>query len=309
MRTDRRRGRRLRAVARHWQLYVLLVIPVAYILVFAYYPMYGAQIAFKDFNMKLGIWGSEWTGFGNFVRFFQYPKFWSIIWNTLALSLYSLVAGYIMSIVLALAVNLVKNGLFKKGVQMMSYLPNFISLVVVCGMLYQFFNPRMGFLGQMVSAVYGQPTDIFLKAGAFRHIMVWSGIWQGMGFSSIIYISVLSGVSPELHEAAVIDGASLWQRTLHIDLPAITPTAVIMLIMSAGGILNTGFEKILLLQNDANLPVSEVIDTYVYKVGLTAQIPNQSYATAIGLFKSVIGCIILVLVNTISARVSENSLW
>lgn len=294
---------------RHWQLYVLLIIPIAYILIFAYVPMYGAQIAFKDYNMRLGIFKSEWSGFTHFIRFFKYPKFTQILINTLSLSLYSLIAGYIMSLLLALTVNQAKNGLFKKSVQMMSYLPNFISLVVMCGMLFQFFNPRMGFIGRIISQIYGQPTDIFLSSGAFKHLYVWSGIWQGMGFSSIIYISVLAGVSPELHEAAVIDGASLFQRMKHIDIPALMPMAVIMLIMSAGGILSTGFEKILLLQNNANILVSEVIDTYVYKVGLTAQIPDQGYATAIGLFKSVVGCIILVLVNKFASIVSENSLW
>jgi putative aldouronate transport system permease protein len=297
------------AIRKHWQLYVLLIIPVVYIIIFAYIPMYGAQIAFKKFNIKQGIWGSPWIGIDNFIRLFRYPKFSNLISNTLILSFYSLFAGFPFPIILALALNCIRDGKFKKSVQMMSYLPNFISLVVVVGMLFQFFNPRIGFIGKIISLIYGQPTDIFLKGTSFRHIMVWSGIWQGMGFGSIIYISVLSSVSPELHEAAIIDGATRWKRVIHIDFPAIIPTSVIMLILSTGGILSSGFEKILLLQNGANLPYSEVLDTYVYKVGLTASVPDQSYATAVGLFKSIVGFILLVTVNRISATFSENSLW
>jgi ABC transporter, permease protein len=293
----------------HYQLFIMLLVPLAFILVFAYAPMVGAVIAFKNYNFNLGIWDSEWVGLQNFIRFVRYPRFWNLIQNTLVISVYSLVAGFPMPIILALSLNCVRNRYFKKSVQMLTYLPYFISTVVLCGMLFQFFNPRIGFLGQLISRSRGQLTDIFLNAKSFPHIMVWSGIWQGMGFSSILYISILASVSPELHEAAIIDGASRFQRILHIDFPALLPTATIMLIMSMGGILNTGFEKILLLQNNGNTIYSEVIDTYVYKVGMTATIPDQGYATAIGLFKSVIGFILLLVVNGIAARVSENSLW
>jgi multiple sugar transport system permease protein/putative aldouronate transport system permease protein len=292
-----------------WQLYLLLVLPLTYILVFHYIPIYGAQIAFKKFHAGKGIWGSPWVGLDHFVRFIKYPKFAELLANTLILNLYGLLAGFIFPIMFALSLNIIVNRYFKKVVQMFAYLPNFISLVVLAGMLFQFFNPRIGVFGRLISHLAGQPTDIFLKSTSFRHIIVWSGVWQGMGFGSIIYLSSLAGVSPELHEAAMIDGASLARRTWHIDLPAIIPTAMIMLILALGNMLSTGFEKILLFQTPLNLSVSEVIDTYVYKVGLSSLLPDAGYATAIGLFKSVIGFIFLIAANKLSATLSENSLW
>ncbi|MFV0400754.1 MAG: ABC transporter permease [Oscillospiraceae bacterium] len=302
-------NRTLKRIWRHRTLFLMLLIPLAFIIIFAYVPIGGTVIAFKNYSYKLGVWGSPWTGLDNFVRFFNYPRFGQLIRNTLLVSFYSLVAGFPMPIILALSLNCVRRERFKKTVQMFTYLPYFISVVVLCGMLFMFFNPRLGFLGQIISGMKGQMTDVFLSPTAFLHIMVWSGVWQGMGFSSILYISILSSVSPELHEAAVIDGATRMQRIIHIDFPSLIPTAVIMLIMSAGNILSTGFEKILLLQNNANLTMSEVIDTYVYKAGLTATIPDQGYATAVGLFKSIIGFLLLIVVNRIAQKTSENSLW
>jgi multiple sugar transport system permease protein/putative aldouronate transport system permease protein len=217
--------------------------------------------------------------------------------------------GFPLSILLALGLNYIGSRLFKKTVQMISYAPNFISVVVMAGILFQLFNPRFGAIGQLIGRFAGAQTDIFLSPGSFRHIYVWSGVWQGVGFSSIIYISALSAVSPEHHEAAIIDGASIPQRIWHVDLPAILPVTIVQLILSTGGLLNTGFEKVLLFQNSLNLRTSEVIDTYAYKIGLASSMPNYSSGAAIGLFKSVVCFVLLVIVNRIAKKVGEASLW
>ncbi|MEF2247322.1 ABC transporter permease [Paenibacillus sp. IITD108] len=297
-----------RSIWQNWQLYALLILPVMFVAIFAYGPMYGLIIAFKKFSPVLGMWDSPWVGLKNFERFINYYGFWNIMKNTVVLSVYAIVAGFPLPILLALGLNYVKNDLFKRSVQMITYIPYFISVVVVVGMIHQFINPRTGILGQLLHFIMGESVNILLEPGSFMHIMVWSGIWQGVGFGSIIYMSVLAGISPELHEAAMIDGASKARRMWHIDLPGIMPTAIIFLILSVGGILNSGFEKILLLQNDINISASEVIDTYSYKVGLTGVIPDPSYATAIGLFKSIIGFALLYAVNRLARRF-ESSIW
>lgn len=293
----------------NYQLYIMLMVPVTLVVIFCYIPMYGAQIAFKNFNIINGIWDSPWTGLKWFEKFVTNRMFFQTLSNTLILSLYSLFMGFPFSIMLALGLNYVRQRFFKKSIQMISYAPNFISVVVMTGIMFQLFNPRFGVLGQMLTLLSGESVDIFLIPSSFRHIYVWSGIWQGVGFGSIIYISVLSSVSPELHESAVIDGASILQRIRYIDFPAILPTTIVQLILSTGGLLNTGFEKVLLLQNSFNLQTSEVIDTYAYKMGLAATIPNHSYGAAIGLFKSVICFILLVIVNKIAQKLSDTSLW
>ena len=296
-------------IKRSWQLYVLLVIPVALVVLFQYVPMYGAQIAFRNYNIRDGIWGSEWAGMRWITRFVTNRMFSQTLNNTLILNLYSLAFGFPLSIMLALSLNYVRNQKYKKAIQMVSYAPNFISMVVVVGMMYQFFNPYFGAIGKLLSLLSGQSVDVFLNPASFRHVYVWSGVWQSLGFSSIIYISALSSVSPELHESATIDGANIMARIWHIDLPAILPITIINLIMSTGGLLNSGFEKVLLLQNTLNLQTSEVIDTYAYKIGLASSMPNYSYGAAIGLFKSVVCFILMIIVNQISRRVSETSLW
>lgn len=297
------------AVINNWQLYLMLLLPLIYIVVFAYVPMYGAVIAFKKFSPALGILGSPWIGFDQFYRFVTHPNFISLLKNTLYLSLYSIIAGFPLPILFALFLNAIRNRHFKKTVQMITYIPYFISTVVLIGIIFQFFNPRIGPLSQILAYFSGQPVDIFRNPNNFAHIMVWSGVWQGLGFNSIIYLSILSGVSPELHEAAVIDGASRWNRIWHIDFTSLLPTATIFLIMSIGGILSTGYEKILLFQNNLNLSVSEVIDTYAYKIGIISSIPDASYATAIGLFKSVIGFILIIIVNKISNKINDSGIW
>lgn len=293
----------------NWQLYVMLLLPVAFVIIFAYIPMYGSIIAFQKYSPSMGIWESPFVGLDNFTRFFQHPNFGRIMRNTIVLSLYSLIAGFPLPIIFALLLNTVTSRRFKKTVQMATYLPYFISTVVVVGMLYQFFNPMTGSLAKVLELITGETTDIFKNPGNFVHIMVWSGVWQGLGYNSIIYISILSSVSPELHEAAVIDGASRWKRIWKIDFPSLIPTATIFLITSVGGILSTGYEKVLLLQNNLNVSTSEVIDTFSYKIGIASIVPDASYATAIGLFKSVIGFILILIVNKIANKVNDSGLW
>lgn len=292
-----------------WQLYAFLILPLAYIIVFAYVPMIGAQIAFRNYDFTKGIWGSDWVGLKNIQRFFKYYNSGQIILNTLTLSLYGLIAGFPLPILLALILNAFPLLKYKKLVQTVSYMPHFISVVVMVGMVMQLFNPLSGAVGNLFFYMTGRRMpDIFARAAAFPDIYVWSGIWQGLGWGSIIYIAALSNADPELHEAAEIDGASRFKRVIHIDLPVILPTATIMLILNAGGIMSVGFEKVLLLQNELNKTTSEVISTYVYKVGLGTS-NNFSYGTAIGLFNSIINFTLLVLVNGITRKLSSTSLW
>ena len=292
-----------------WRLYLFLVIPVIYIIIFAYIPMVGAQIAFRDYDCRYGIWGSEWVGLENFLKFFKYHDFKRILWNTLSVSLYSLLASFPLPIILALLLHSFPGKRFTKTVQTVLYMPHFISVVVMIGMVMQIFNPLSGVFGLAYRVFTGEiMPDIFGNPNAFRHIYVWTGIWQGLGWGSIIYTAALSGVDMELHESAQIDGASRFQRVRYIDLPAILPTVSIMLIMNAGNIMNIGFEKVLLLQNDLNRSSSEVISTYVYKVGLMSG-GDFSYATAVGLFNSLINFTLLVIVNYTAKKLGETSLW
>ena len=274
-----------RRIARHWQLYVFLLLPLIYLLIFHYYPMTGVQIAFKKYSARLGIWGSPWVGLKNIQKFFNSVRFTTIVGNTLRLSLYSLIAGFPLPVIFALMLGVMRNERYKKVVQTITYMPHFISVVVLVSMILQIFNPILGIYGKAYSALFGTAApDLLGSPAALPHIYVWSGIWQSFGWDSIIYVAALAAVSPELHEAAQIDGASRFQRVLHVDLPAILPTATIMLILRTGKVMSIGFEKIFLLQNDLNLTTSEVISTYVYKVSLKASVPDFSYSTAIDLF-------------------------
>ncbi len=303
---------RLEIFKKRWQLHLFMLLPVIYILIFAYYPMFGVQIAFKDFRAAEGIWGSKWVGFKHFETFFKSFQFKRVVTNTLRISFYSLAAGFPLPIIFALFLNTVRNLRFKKFVQTVTYIPHFISVVVIVGILVQVLNPIVGLYGnlyRLLSSSEGYPTNIMATPTAFTHLYVWSGIWQQLGWSSIIYVAALSNVDQELHEAAEIDGASRWKRIIHIDLPSIFPTIAILLILRAGSIMSVGFEKVYLMQNNLNLKHSEVIATYVYKVGMSAGGGNFSYASAIGLFNSIINCTLLVLVNAISGRLSETSLW
>ncbi len=302
-----------RTARKRWQLYLFLLLPLIYILIFAYYPMFGVQIAFKDFTAAKGIWGSEWVGLKHFKRFFTNYMFSRVLINTLRISLYGLFASFPLSIIFALLINSVRSLRIKKFVQTVTYIPHFISVVVLVGMINQILNPVMGLYGTFYNLFFGggYPTDILGIPAAFVHIYIWSGIWQGLGWSTIIYIAALTSVDAELHEAAQIDGASRLSRIIYIDFPSILPTASIMLILEIGSIMNVGFEKTYLMQNSINLINSEVIATYVYKIGMTAGASNFSYASAIGLFNSLINCALLVLFNTLSNKLNRDgaSLW
>ena len=300
----------LKMMRRHWQMYLLLLIPVAYLLIFKYYPMLGAQIAFKKFRASQGIWGSEWIGLANFTKFFKSYQFSRVLTNTLAVSFYQLIAGFPFPIIFALLLNTLTGKTYKKLVQTTTYLPYFISVVVLVGMMMQIFNPITGVYGRIYTSITGVPArDLMGRSEMFRHFYVWSSVWQNMGFNSVIYIAALSTVSPDLHEAAIIDGIGRFKRMLYIDFPAIVPTMTVLLILNAGRVMSIGFEKVYLMQNDLNLRTSEVISTYVYKVGLAAGGGDFAYATAIGLFNSLVNLILIIGVNKISSRLGETSLW
>jgi ABC-type polysaccharide transport system, permease component len=292
---------------KYWQYYVLLLPALAYFIIFCYGPMYGIQIAFKDFNGRDGIWGSPWVGLEHFKRFFEGVYCWDLIKNTLSISLYSLIAGFPLPIILALSVNELRTTWLKKTVQTITYAPYFISTVVMCSMLLAFLNPNYGIINKFIG-LFGRDAIPFInKDYMFDSIYVWSGVWQGTGWGSVIYFAALSGVDPSLLEAATLDGATRMQKIRYINFPVLVPTMVIMLILNCGSLLSVGYEKIYLLQTPLNTNLSEVISTYVYKVGLINA--QYSYSTAVGLFNSVVNLILLVLVNTFARKVSDTSLW
>ncbi|WP_243767151.1 ABC transporter permease [Paenibacillus agricola] len=302
-------GAPVKKIRKVWQLYLLIALPVIYIVIFKYIPMYGAQIAFKNFVVTKGISGSDWVGFVHFVRFFNSYEFWRIMSNTIVLSIYTLLASFPFPIILALSLNYVKSQIFKKSVQMITYAPHFISVVVMVGIIIELLDPRNGIVNRLIMGLGFEPVRFMGTPEYFKSIYVWSGIWQSVGFSCIIYLAALSSIDPSLHEAAVVDGATKVQRMWHIDIPGIMPIAIIILIMNVGHMLDVGFEKVLLMQNPLNMRTSEVIDTYVYKVGLASQSMNYSYSAAIGLFKSVINLILLLIVNKIAQTTKQASLW
>lgn len=299
---------------RWWQLYIFLLLPLAYIIVLKYVPMLGVQMAFRDFSILGGIWNSPWNGLEHFARFLSNYQFKRVFINTLILSFYNIFAGFPVPIIFALALNSVLSKSFKKIVQTISYLPHFISMVVLVGILKQVFHPNIGLYGATSRALgYANPSDLFASAVAFPHLYVWSGVWQGFGWGSVIYLANLTSVSPELHEAAQIDGATRFQRVMHVDFPALLPTIVIMLILRTGNIMSIGFEKVYLMQTDLNLRLSEIISTYVYKQSLGAgslgSRADYGYATAVDLFNAIINLILISSVNALSKRIGENSLW
>lgn len=303
------RGRLWLRIRRNWQLYALLLLPLIWLIVFRYVPMYGAQIAFRDYSPAFGIEGSPWVGLANFERFFNSYYFKPVIVNTLIISFYSLLAGFPIPIILALSVNQVKMRLFRNSVQMITYAPHFISTVVIVGMLFQFLHPRVGFTAVLANALGMSAPNWMGDPGAFAHIFVWSGVWQETGFGAIIYLAVLSTIDPALHEAAVVDGASRLQRIRFIDIPGLLPTAMVLLVLSTGRVLEVAFEKVYLMQSPLNLGVAEVINTYVYRVGLLSPILDFSYSTAIGLLKGIVGLLLLITVNYAARRLTDNGLW
>lgn len=289
----------------HWQLYAMILVPLIMVLIFAYGPMYGILIAFKDYKVSLGIWSSPWAenhGLNNFIRFFNNYNFKECFRNTLVLSCYSLFVNLPCSVILALALNYCKNVFFKKTVQLVSYYPYFISTIVFVGIINLMMDTRVGIIGRFFSEYFN--TNILASASAFPTLYVWTGVWQGVGFGAIIYIAALAGVDMQLHEAAIIDGATLLQRIRYVDIPAILPTAVIMLILNLGSILSVSTERVLAMQNPSNLSVAETISTYAYKASLVSTFPDYPYSTAIGLFQSVVGLILIVVVNKIADKVA-----
>ncbi len=303
----RDRGKDFRSIIKNYELYLFLLPTLLYFIIFHYVPMYGVQIAFKNFIAIEGIWGSPWVGFEHFRRFFSSYQFWLLIRNTFGLSVYALVAGFPAPIILALLLNQLRNEKYKKVVQTVTYAPHFISTVVMVGMLLVFLSPRSGFINHIIQLFGGEPVHFMARPEWFRTLYVGSGIWQSTGWGSVIYLAALSGINPQQHEAAIVDGATKLQRIRHIDIPGIIPTAVILLILNMGQIMSVGFEKAFLMQTYLNLETSEIIATYVYKVGLlNAQF---SFSAAVGLFNSVINLILILTVNKIAKSIGETSLW
>ena len=298
--------KKIRKIKKSLPLYLLLLPAIVYVFVFNYMPMYGAQIAFRNFSVKKGILGSDWVGLKYFAKFITYPKFLLLLKNTLVLGLYNL-ATFPCAIIFALLLNEVKNVKFKKSVQMISYVPHFLSTVVVCSMIDLFFHPNSGVINKIIELMGRTAQDFLTIPEYFSHIFTWSGVWQQLGWNAIIYVAALAGISGELVEAAKIDGANRMQVIWHINLPGILPTIAITLIMTCGSILNVGFEKVFLLQNSLNLSASQVISTYVYEVGL--QGGQFSYSAAIGLFNNLVNVAMLGIVNYLSKNMSGTGIW
>jgi len=295
-----------RHFSRQWQLWVMLLPAVAFVGLFSYVPMYGIQLAFREFDFQAGLTGGDWVGWKYFVQFFESPLFWQLMRNTFVISFTTLVFGFIAPIVLALVVNQIFGPGRKRFMQTATYLPHFISVVVLVGMLQVFLNPTSGVIAKLFYFL-GFDGNFLGDTAAFVPVYVISEVWQHAGWNSIIYLAALSSVDPQLYEAARVDGANRWRLIRHVDIPALVPTMIVLLILTMGGILATGFEKIFLMQNTLNLPVSEVIATYVYKIGI---IGNQfSYGTAIGLFNTVINFAFLLGANWLAKRYSNTSLW
>lgn len=303
----RRRPSLWARVARHWQLYVLLAPAIIYLIVFKYWPMYGVQIAFRNYNPIDGFSGSEWVGLEHILRFLHSFQFSRIFFNTISINILGLVFGFPVPIVLALLINQLGSRRLKAFIQTVLFSPAFISTVVVVGMLFVLLSPRSGMVNNLITLAGGQPISFMNSEGWFRPIYVLSDIWQNAGFSMIIYLAALAGIDPTLHEAARVDGANRWQRLWHIDLPGIRPIVSIMFILAVGNLLNIGFEKALLMQTDLNLGASQIIQTYVYDVGLKSA--QFSYSAAISLFNSVLNMILLLVFNQVAKRAGQTALF
>lgn len=304
---NKSRGTRLSIkLKKSMPLYVMIGPAVILLFCFTYIPMGGIIIAFKEYSPSLGIFESPWVGLRHFTQFFQSYQFKNLMTNTLAISLYSIAIGFPIPIAIAILSNQLRKSFFKKFFQVTTYLPHFISTMIMCGMILLFLSPSNGVIAHMLKAINIEMPNIIGEPGKFSSIYVWSDVWQHAGWDSIIYLAALSGIDPTFYEAAIMDGASRWQRIKHIDLPLLLPTAMILLIMRCGSVLSVGFEKVFLLQNQLNLPTSEVISTYVYKMGLLNS--QYSMSTAISLFNTVINLIVLLAVNKLAKKLTNNSL-
>ena len=288
-------------------LYLLLLPTLAWYAIFMYGPMYGLQIAFKDFMPFLGIEGSPWVGFKHFTSFFQSEYFWRLIKNTLGISLYSILVGFPVPILLALLMNEVGNKYFKKGVQTIAYLPHFISAVVVVSIVNSILSPNSGLLNQLIELCGGDPVHFMAEPKYFKTVYVLSDIWQSAGYSSIVYLAALTSIDPSMYEAATVDGASKWDKLIRITLPSLLPTIMIMLILRMGTVFSVGYEKIMLMYNEATYETADVISTYLYRRAFKSG--DYSFSAAIGLFNAVINFTIIQVFNKISAKISEVSLW
>lgn len=296
----------LKRIKKHWQLYLLLLPSLLCIIIFKYIPMYGVQIAFRNYIPKMGFMGSPWVGLEYFHDFFSSYQFSRLFTNTLLISVYSLLAGLPIPVILAIALNEAKSKIFSKTVQMVTYAPYFISTVVLVSVIFQFLSPY-GLLNNLLGVLGIPPVDVMANPALFKSIYVWSGVWQGAGYYAVIYLAALAGINSELYEAAWIDGASTLKKIIHIDIPGIIPTIIIILILNTASILNVDYQKILLMQNQLNMEVSDVISTYVYRQGLISV--QYSYSAAIGLFNSVVSMILFYTVNFLARKYSETSLW
>jgi putative aldouronate transport system permease protein len=297
----------LRAVRKEYSLYLIFLIPLIWYIVFMYTPMYGLQIAFKHYNTRLGILGSPWVGFQYFSQFFNSYYFGSLLANTLILNVYQMAVGFPIPILLALIINEIRVRPLKKAVQNITYIPYFLSVVVVVSMLNLFSNPTYGIFNQIGALLGAAPIDYFAKEEYFRSMYVFSNVWQNMGFNSVIYIAALSAIDPQLYEAAEIDGASRLQKIIHVSIPCIMPTIVILFVMRIGSLMNVGFEKVLLMQNTVNMGTSDVISTFIYRNGI--QKGQFSYSAAAGIFNSLINLFLLLGANSLTRKMGDNSLW
>ncbi|MBO4331005.1 MAG: sugar ABC transporter permease [Oscillospiraceae bacterium] len=302
-----RRKKLLKKILRHWQLYLLILPPVVYVIVFRYIPIIGSQIAFRDYKLNMGLFGSKWVGLKHFTDFLLGNQFGTLMKNTLALSFYNIGASFLPPIILALALNYAFNRHFGKTVQMVTYMPYFISTVLVVSIITRLLS-LTGPVNNLIARIGGERVLFIGKPEYFRTIYVFSGVWQSTGYNAVVYLAALAAVNPELHEAAVVDGANMWQRVYHVDIPGILPTAIILLILACGKVLTIGYEKVLLLQNLENMSTSDIISTYVYRIGLSEGM-QYSFSTAVGLFQSVVSLLLLTVVNWFSRKVSETSLW
>ncbi len=297
----------LKVLQKNAGLYIMFAIPLAWYIIFQYGSIYGVQIAFRRFNPTLGITGSEWVGLTYFRQFFESYYFKDVLWNTVSLSLFTLIIGFPMPIFLALLINEIKNHRFQKVIQNITYIPNFLSVVVIVSMINLFSDPNYGLFNSVRELFGFQAMDFVAKPGYFQPLYVFTNVWQFMGFNSIIYIAALSSIDPSLYEAASIDGASRFQKIVHISLPCIKTTILIMLIMRIGNLMSVGFEKVLLMQNPVNTSASEIISTFIYKNGI--QKGQFSYSAAVGIFNSLINFFLLIGANFISKKTAKTSLW
>ena len=299
--------KRRAVLARNYDLYLMLLLPLLWYVIFCYVPMYGVQIAFRFYMPSKGFLGSTWVGWRNFHRFFASYYFARTVLNTIFINLYALLAGFPIPILFALALNEVKGKVYKGLLQNATYIPHFLSAVVIVSILQLLLNLDSGVINVLAKDLGFRAQDFLSNPAYFKHIYVWSGIWQNLGWDSIIYIAALGGIDPSLYEAASIDGCSKIQKMLHISLPGIMPTIVILFILACGQIMNIGFEKILLMQNSLNMSSSDVISTLVYRMGILGD--DYSFSTAVGLFNSVCNFILLLLVNFFAKHLGETSLW